>query len=138
MFTVESRSANFKKELATLRAKAMAGGGQKGIDKQHKGNKLTARERLEVLLDEGSFLEYDQLMEHRCTDFGMDKKKMPGDSVVTGQGEIDGRRVFVYSQDATVNGGTLSEVHAKKICKVLDKAVNTGTAHHECFSWASP
>lgn len=79
------RSAAFKKQLAALRANALDGGGLQAAKKQHEGNKLTARERLEVLLDEGSFLEYDQFVEHRCTDFGMEKKKTPGDSVVTGK-----------------------------------------------------
>mmetsp|Transcript_7366 Transcript_7366/g.17789 ORF Transcript_7366/g.17789 Transcript_7366/m.17789 type:complete len:561 (-) Transcript_7366:82-1764(-) len=123
--TPRSRATVFGAKLKNLRAQAM--GKQKGIDKQHKNNKLTARERLEVLLDPGSFKEYDQLMEHRCTDFGMEKNKSPGDNVVTGLGMINGRRVFVYAQDFTVQGGTLSEIHAKKICKILDKALLTKT-----------
>ena len=102
------------------------GGGQKRIEKQHQKGKLTARERIEVLLDEGSFQEYDMFVDHRCTDFGMEKEKYPGDGVVTGRGTINGRTVFVFSQDFTVFGGSLSETHAHKICKIMDKAVEVG------------
>ena len=102
-----------KRELARL------GGGQKRIDAQHKKGKLTARERLELLLDEGTFEEWDMFVEHRCVDFGMELQKVPGDGVVTGYGMINGRLVFVFSQDFTVFGGALSEAHAEKICKVM-------------------
>ena len=103
-----------KRELARL------GGGQKRIDSQHKKGKLTARERIELLLDEGTFEEWDMFVEHRCVDFGMEENKIPGDGVVTGYGMINGRLVFVFSQDFTVFGGALSEAHAEKICKVMD------------------
>lgn len=98
--------------------KSAIGGGQSRIEKQHAKGKLTARERVELLLDEGSFIEYDMFVEHRCTDFGMEKEKHPGDGVITGRGSINGRTVFVFSQDFTVFGGSLSETHAHKICKV--------------------
>lgn len=99
------------------------GGGEKRIDAQHAKGKLTARERLELLLDSGSFREYDMLVEHRCHDFNMQSQKYPGDGVVTGHGTINGRLVYVFSQDFTVFGGSLSETHAEKICKVMDKAM---------------
>lgn len=122
----ESRVDLFRQELEKLRAKALLGGGQARIDIQHGKGKLTARERLLVLLDEDSFIEYDQLVEHRCTEFNMDKQNNPGDSVVTGQGTINGRIVYVFSQDFTVLGGSLSEAHSLKIRKVMDKAMLTG------------
>jgi propionyl-CoA carboxylase beta chain len=106
-------------QLEQKRAAARLGGGQKRIDAQHAKGKLTARERLEVLLDEGTFEEWDMFVEHRCTDFGMQDNKIPGDGVVTGYGMINGRLVFVYSQDFTVFGGALSESHAEKICKIM-------------------
>jgi hypothetical protein len=102
------------------------GGGQKRIDAQHRKHKLTARERLELLLDEGTFEEWDMFVEHRCVDFGMQDQKIPGDGVVTGYGMINGRLVFVFSQDFTVFGGALSEAHAEKICKVMDQAMKVG------------
>ncbi len=102
------------------------GGGQKRIDAQHSKGRLTARERLDVLLDEGSFEELDMYVEHNCTDFGMEATKIPGDGVVTGSGTINGRLVFVFSQDFTVFGGSLSERHAQKICKVMDNAMKVG------------
>jgi len=102
------------------------GGGQKRIDAQHNKGKLTARERLSILLDEGSFREYDRFVEHRCTNFGAEKQKIPSDGVVTGHGTINGRLVYVFSQDFTVFGGSLSEAHAEKICKVMDKAMLNG------------
>ncbi len=114
------------KQLEAKREQARMGGGQKRIDAQHKKGKLTARERLGVLLDEGSFEEWDMFVEHRCTDFGMEANKIPGDGVVTGYGTINGRLVFVYSQDFTVFGGALSEAHAEKICKVMDQAMKVG------------
>ena len=113
-------------QLEQKRAAARLGGGQKRIDAQHAKGKLTARERLEVLLDEGTFEEWDMFVEHRCTDFGMQDNKIPGDGVVTGYGMINGRLVFVYSQDFTVFGGALSESHAEKICKIMDQAMKVG------------
>jgi len=109
-----------KRELGRL------GGGQKRIEVQHKKGKLTARERLDVLLDPDSFEEWDMFVEHRCQDFGMEKNKIPGDGVITGYGTIQGRTVFVFSQDFTVFGGSLSEENAKKIVKIMDKAVQVG------------
>lgn len=119
------RSLNIAK-LNSKREEARMGGGQKKIDAQHSKGKLTARERLEVLLDPDSFEEYGLYVEHRCSDFDMDDKKHPGDGVVIGQGTINGRLVFVYSQDFTVMGGSLGEAHARKICQILDKAVQVG------------
>ncbi|MEM0900069.1 MAG: acyl-CoA carboxylase subunit beta [Pseudomonadota bacterium] len=113
-------------QLEEKRAQARLGGGQKRIDSQHAKGKLTARERLDVLLDEGSFEEYDMYKTHRCTDFGMEVQQFPGDGVITGWGTINGRAVYVYSQDFTVFGGSLSETHAEKICKILDLAVQNG------------
>jgi len=113
-------------QLESKREAARLGGGQKRIDAQHAKGKLTARERLEVLLDEGTFEEWDMFVEHRCTDFGMQDNKVPGDGVVTGYGMINGRLVFVFSQDFTVFGGALSEAHAEKICKVMDQAMKVG------------
>jgi len=112
--------------LEEKRAKARLGGGQKRIDAQHGRGKLTARERIELLLDDGSFEEWDMFVEHRCTDFDMQGNKVPGDGVVTGYGTVNGRLIFVYSQDFTVFGGALSEMHARKICKVMDKAMQVG------------
>ncbi len=114
------------RELEQKRTEARAGGGQRRIDGQHAKGKLTARERIELLLDEGSFEEWDMFVEHRCTDFGMEKQKFPGDGVITGYGTISGRLVFVFSQDFTVFGGSLSEMHARKICKIMDKAMLVG------------
>ncbi len=113
-------------ELDTKRARAALGGGQKRIDSQHAKGKLTARERIELLLDEGTFEEWDMFKEHRCVDFGMAEEHVPGDGVVIGYGTINGRMVFVFSQDFTVFGGALSEAHAEKICKVMDKAIQVG------------
>ena len=113
-------------QLEAKRAEAHMGGGQKRIDAQHAKGKLTARERIEVLLDEGSFEEIDTYVEHNCIDFGMEDTKIPGDGVVTGSGTINGRLVFVFSQDFTVFGGSLSERHAEKICKVMDNAMKVG------------
>jgi propionyl-CoA carboxylase beta chain len=118
--------SEFRDKLEVAREKALIGGGDVRIKKQHKGGKLTARERIEMLLDSGSFREYDQLKTHRCNDFGMEKDKPYGDGVVTGHGLIHGRKVFVFSQDFTVFGGSLSETHAQKICKVMDMAMNVG------------
>ncbi len=113
-------------ELERRRVQARLGGGEKRIAAQHAKGKLTARERLEVLLDEGSFEEYDMFVEHRASDFGMGAKRIPGDGVVTGSGTINGRPVYVFSQDFTVFGGSLSETHAEKICKIMDMAMKTG------------
>ena len=112
--------------LEQKRAKARLGGGQARIDKQHAKGKLTARERIALLLDPDSFEEWDMFVEHRCIDFDMEEHKIPGDGVVTGNGLINGRPVFVYSQDFTVFGGSLSETHAAKICKVMDQAIKLG------------
>ena len=114
------------KELARRRRADHAGGGPARVDAQHAKGKLTARERLEVLLDPGSFEEYDAFVEHRSTEFGMESNKIPGDGVVTGHGTINGRSLFVFSQDFTVFGGSLSEAHAEKICKVMDQAMKVG------------
>ncbi len=115
------------RQLDEKRQKARLGGGQRRIDAQHAKGKLSARERIELLLDEGSFEEWDMFKEHRCTDFGMDQEeKVPGDGVVTGYGTVNGRLVFVFSQDFTVFGGSLSETHAEKICKVMDHAMKVG------------
>ncbi|MCP5378848.1 MAG: acyl-CoA carboxylase subunit beta [Novosphingobium sp.] len=118
-------SANIA-EMEKRRAAAKLGGGQARVDAQHAKGKLTARERIKVLLDDGSFEEYDQYVEHNCTDFGMDAQHIPGDGVVTGSGTINGRLVYVYSQDFTVYGGALSERHAQKICKIMDMALKVG------------
>ena len=113
-------------QLEEKRREAHLGGGQRRIDAQHAKGKLTARERLEVLLDEGSFEEYDMYKAHRCSDFGMESQQIAGDGVVTGWGTINGRPTYVFSQDFTVFGGSLSETHAEKICKVMDLAMQNG------------
>ncbi|MBU0966106.1 MAG: acyl-CoA carboxylase subunit beta [Proteobacteria bacterium] len=113
-------------ELMKLRAEARLGGGQERIDRQHAQGKMTARERLDLLLDEGSFEEFDMFKSHRCQQFGMADKQFPGDGVVTGYGTIDGRLVYVFSQDFTVLGGSLSETFSEKICKIMDLAINNG------------
>ena len=114
------------KELEGRRAAARLGGGERRIAAQHSKGKLTARERIELLLDEGSFEEFDMFVAHRCTDFGMEQDRPAGDGVVTGWGTINGRQVYVFSQDFTVFGGSLSETHAQKICKIMDMAVQNG------------
>src|ERR687889_2018826 len=106
--------------LEERRAEARLGGGEKRIEAQHARGKLTARERIELLLDRGSFEEFDMFVEHRSNDFGMEKTKIPGDGVVTGWGTVNGRTVFVFAKDFTVFGGSLSETHAQKIIKVQD------------------
>src|SRR5919112_3999370 len=113
-------------ELDSRRRRAEQGGGEARIAAQHKKGRLTARERLCALLDEGSFEEYDMFVEHNCSDFGMDTQKIPGDGVVTGSGTISGRLVYVFAQDFTVFGGSLSERHPQKICKVMDMAMKVG------------
>jgi len=114
------------RQLEAKREAARQGGGEKRIAAQHAKGKLTARERIGLLLDEGSFEEWDMFKEHRCVDFGMAEQTVPGDGVVTGYGTVNGRLVFVYSQDFTVFGGSLSEAHAEKICKILDQATKVG------------
>jgi len=114
------------KKLIDLRVEAKLGGGEKRIEAQHAKGKFTARERIAMLLDEGSFEEYDMFVTHRCDNFGMEKTKFMGDGVVTGQGTIDGRVIYIYAQDFTVFGGSLSETYALKICKVMDMAMKVG------------
>ena len=114
------------KNLIDLRVQAKLGGGEKRINSQHAKGKFTARERIHMLLDDGSFEEFDMFVTHRCNNFGMEKEKYLGDGVVTGHGTIDGRTVFVYAQDFTVFGGSLSETLALKICKVMDMAMKMG------------
>ena len=114
------------RELEQRRAAARLGGGERRIAAQHAKGKLTARERIELLLDPGSFEEFDMFVEHRCADFGMAAQRVPGDGVVTGHGAINGRRTLVFSQDFTVFGGSLSEAHAEKICKAMDHAMRLG------------
>ncbi|MBT8327197.1 MAG: methylmalonyl-CoA carboxyltransferase, partial [Bacteroidia bacterium] len=116
-----------KREILTTKIKeSKLGGGEKRIESQHAKGKLTARERIDLLLDQNSFEEIGALVKHRSTDFGMDKLHFPGDGVVTGYGTINGRLVYVFSQDFTVFGGSLSETHAEKICKIMDMAMKNG------------
>ena len=124
--TSDASRLDRNRHLADLREQARMGGGQARIDKHHAAGRMTARERLEYLLDADSFEEFDMFKTHRCTDFGMQEKVFPGDGVVTGYGTIDGRLVFVFSQDFTVLGGSLSETFAEKICKVMDMALRNG------------
>lgn len=112
--------------LLQLRAEARLGGGQDRIDKQHAMGRLTARERIDLLLDADSFEEFDMFKIHRCRDFGMENTVIPGDGVVTGHGTIHGRIVYVFAQDFTVLGGSLSETFAEKICKIMDLAMKNG------------
>ena len=112
--------------LNKLNGEAMAGGGKERADKQHQEGKLTARERIDTLLDPGTFVEVDRLVTHRCVDFGMEKTKFLGDGVVTGYGKVDGRTVFLFSQDFTVLGGSLGEAFAKKICKIMEAGIKAG------------
>src|SRR6195256_4324405 len=107
-------------------AAAEAGGGPERRERQHREGKLAARERIELLLDENTFEEIDKLVEHRCRDFGMDQQNIPGDGVITGFGHINGRGAYVFAQDFTVFGGSMSETNAQKICKVMDLALKTG------------
>jgi propionyl-CoA carboxylase beta chain len=113
-------------QLRDREKRAEAGGGATRVEKQHAAGKMTARERIEFLLDDETFQEFDKLVEHRSRDFGLDKQRFPGDGVITGHGLIDGRKVFVFAQDFTVFGGSLSETHAEKICKVMDLAMKVG------------
>ncbi|RLD82498.1 MAG: methylmalonyl-CoA carboxyltransferase, partial [Bacteroidetes bacterium] len=114
------------KQLIDFRQEARIGGGEKRVNKQHEQGKYTARERIDMILDEGSFEETDMFVTHRCTDFGMEQTKFLGDGVVTGHGTIDGRIVYIYAQDFTVFGGSLSETYANKICKIMDQAMKVG------------
>src|SRR5512135_489927 len=126
---VDSRPMSMREKLDLLqqkRAAAEQGGGADRIATQHKKGKMTARERLEVLLDPGSFTELDRFVVHRSTDFGLAEQQLPGDGVVTGWGRVEGRLVYAFAQDFTVFGGSLSETHAEKICKVMDLAVRNG------------
>src|SRR5215831_13989926 len=127
--TSKQQPKQSRSKIEVLREKsehAEQGGGQERLAKQHDAGKLTARERIEFLLDDNSFEEFDKLVVHRSRDFGMDQQLYPGDGVVTGHGLIDGRKVFVFAQDFTVFGGSLSETHAAKICKVMDLAMRVG------------
>src|SRR5262245_15211017 len=113
-------------ELRKLNEQAERGGGEERIEKQHKEGKLSARERIALLVDEGSFVEMDRFVLHRCQDFGMPGQQIPGDGFVTGHGNIDGRLVFLFAQDFTVFGGSLSETNAAKVCKIMDLAMKVG------------
>ena len=113
-------------KLAKMREKALEAGGEARIKRQHEAGKYTARERIEKLLDPGSFVEIDEFVVHRESAFGMEKNKPLGDGVITGYGTIDGRKVFIFSQDFTVSGGALAEMYGLKICKVMDMALETG------------
>src|SRR5450432_2257622 len=117
---------NRLEELRRRHAAAEEGGGPERRERRHREGKLSARERVELLLDEGTFEEFDKLVQHRCRDFGMDAQAIPGDGLVTGHGYIDGRPAYVFAQDFTVFGGSLSETNARKICKVMDLALKTG------------
>ena len=110
-----------RSQIEETSERAELGGGEKRIAAQHAKGKLTARERISALCDRGSFVEYDKFMEHTCRDFGMEDERYPGDSVVTGRGKVNGRTCFIFSQDFTVFGGSLSMAHAKKICKIMDQ-----------------
>jgi propionyl-CoA carboxylase beta chain len=128
MMSSQKQPAKISKldQLREREQRAEEGGGAARVEKQHAAGKMTARERVEFLLDEGTFQEFDKLVEHRSQDFGMDKQIYPGDGVITGHGLIEGRKVFVFAQDFTVFGGSLSETHAEKICKVMDLAMKVG------------
>ena len=125
-----TKNADRIARLERMRAEALLGGGPVRIERQHAWGKLTARERLDLLLDPGSFVELDAFVTHRATEFGLDEQHFLGDGVVTGHGTIDGRLVFVFSQDFTVFGGSLSEAYAEKICKIMDLAMKVGRAGH--------
>ena len=113
-------------KLEQMNARAQEGGGAKRIEKQHQAGKLTARERIDLLMDPGTFIEIDRFVTHRCTDFGMEDKKILGDGVITGYGQVDGRLTYVFAQDFTVFGGSLSAAYAAKICKIMDMATKVG------------
>ena len=122
MATVQEKIELMKAKKEKIRL----GGGESRIEKQHAKGKMTARERIEMFFDEGTFVELDMFMKHRCTNFGQDKKDLPGEGVVTGYGTVDGRLVYAYAQDFTVEGGSLGEKHAHKIWKVMDLAMKMG------------
>ena len=122
MASIQEKIDQMKKK----QSKVLGGGGEKRIEKQHASGKKTARERVDLLLDPGTFVELDQFVTHRCSNFGMEKKELPGEGVVTGYGTVDGRLVYVFAQDFTVEGGSLGEMHAAKICKVADLAMKMG------------
>lgn len=124
--TPDNRAAQMQTMMETRRKESRMGGGEKRIAAQHKKGKLTARERIDLLVDEGSFRELDAFVQHDCNDFGMDETKYRGDSVVTGHGKVNGRLVYVFSQDFTVFGGSLSAAHARKVCKIMDRAMQAG------------
>ncbi|MEE8524688.1 MAG: carboxyl transferase domain-containing protein, partial [Thermoanaerobaculia bacterium] len=124
--TAAAAERKVMRELERRLEAARQGGGKERIERQHAGGKLTARERIDLLLDAGSFVEVDALVSHRCTDFGMEANRIPGDGVVCGYGAVDGRLIYVFAQDFTVFGGSLSETNARKICKVMDLAVENG------------
>src|SRR5262249_3991057 len=126
MTTPSGPPAPHMQRLDELNKRALEGGGPERIKKQHEGGKLTALERIDLLLDPSSFAEFDRFVNHRCTDFGMQEQKVLGDGVVTGHGLVDGRKVFVFAQDFTVFGGSLSWAYAQKICKVMDLAMKVG------------
>src|SRR5688572_965954 len=127
--TSKQQPKQLKSKLEALKERAQraeSGGGPERVEKQHAAGKMTARERIDFLLDEDTFEEFDKLVVHRSRDFGLDQQVYPGDGVITGHGLIDGRRVFVFAQDFTIFGGSLSETHAEKICKVMDLAMKVG------------
>src|SRR5437867_6320849 len=126
MSTQKQQKQSKLDQLRDLEHQAEQGGGAARVSKQHESGKMTARERIDFLLDEGTFEEFDKLVVHRSKDFDLDQQIYPGDGVVTGHGLIDGRKVFVFAQDFTVFGGSLSETHAEKICKVMDLAMKVG------------
>src|SRR5256884_4865536 len=126
MSTQKQQKQSKLDQLRSREQQAEQGGGAARVEKQHAAGKITARERIEFLLDDDTFQEFDKLVEHRSQDFGLDKQIYPGDGVVTGHGLIDGRKVFVFAQDFTIFGGSLSETHAEKICKVMDMAMKVG------------
>src|SRR5512139_855636 len=126
MMGISSKNNSKIKQLRELKGQSHLGGGEERIEAQHKRGRLTARERIDLLLDRGSFREIDAFAVHRMNDFGLENQKFLGDGVVTGWGTIDGRLVYVFSQDFTVIGGSLGEVHAEKIVKVMDMAMKNG------------
>jgi len=123
---VASNSSSFQTRWTDINKEILKGGGDARIARQHGNHKLTARERVELLFDQGTFVEYDRYVTHRCTDFGMENNKVYGDGIVTGQGKINGRIVFAYANDFTSLGGSLSKTVSEKICKIMDKAVLSG------------
>ncbi|HUL39981.1 MAG TPA: carboxyl transferase domain-containing protein, partial [Methanomassiliicoccales archaeon] len=123
----DNRERKDIKELKELKRKSRIGGGSERIERQHRQGKMTARERIEAILDPGSFVELDAFLTHQCHDFGMERNRIPGDGVVTGHGTIDGRQVYIFAQDFTVFAGSVGKMHAMKICKVVDLAVKNGS-----------